>query len=90
MPLEVDESKQTKLLPTINRYLFPWSNNRRCMISGEGLMYNFASKGSTGREPNAECVLRQGISAVEFRALRDIPEGTEICWDYKKAVSRPR
>jgi SET domain-containing protein len=90
MPLSPEESEQTKNLPTLNRYLFPWSEKRRAIISGEGLIYNFASKEVTKREPNAECVLRHGISAVEFRALRDIREGVEICWDYKKAVSRPR
>ena len=89
MPLDVEESKQTKMLPTINRYLFPWTNGQRCIVSGEGLLYNHASK-EAGREPNMECVLRQGISAIEFRALRDLPAGSELTWNYKKAMSRPR
>lgn len=90
MPLSPEESEQTKSMPNLNRYLFPWTDKRRCMISGEGLLYNFASKGVTNREPNAECTLRSGISAVEFRALRVIQEGEEISWDYKRAITRPR
>lgn len=90
MPLSPEESEQSKNMPNLNRYLFPWTEKRRCMISGEGLIYNFASKGVTNREPNAECTLRVGISAVEFRALRFIAEGEEISWDYKRAITRPR
>jgi hypothetical protein len=90
MPLGADESTQTKLLPTINRYLFPWVEGQRAMISGEGLLYNHSSKESTGKDPNTECVLRRGISAVEFRALRDIQADEELTWNYKKAMTRLR
>lgn len=90
MTLGVEESTQTKMLPTLNRYLFPWTDGQRAMISGEGLLYNHSVKEATGKDPNAECVLRRGISAVEFRALRDIPEGEEITWNYKKAITRTR
>jgi SET domain-containing protein len=60
------------------------------MISGEGLLYNHSSKESNGKEPNAECVIRRGIAAIEFRALRDIQPSEEITWNYKKAVTRTR
>lgn len=88
MPLSPEESVSSKTLPTINRYLFPWVNGTRAIISGEGLLYNFNSLAVTKRQPNCECVLRRGISAIEFRALRDIREGEELTWDYKKAVTR--
>lgn len=90
MPLPPDESKATLSIPTINRYLFPWTENRRAMISGEGLLYNYDSLEATKKAPNAECILRRGISAVEFRALRHIRAGEEITWNYKRAVVRRR
>jgi len=90
MPIPADESKMTLTIPTINRYLFPWSDGQRCMLSGEGLLYNFDSLEATKKAPNSECVLRRGISAVEFRALRNIREGEEITWNYKRAVVRRR
>lgn len=77
-------------MPVLNRYLFPWVNNQRVIISGDGLIYNFDSMKVTRREPNVECVLRVGISAIEFRALRDIHRGDELCWDYEKARQKPR
>ena len=89
MPLSLEESEKSKSMPTLHRYLFPWTERRRCMISGDGLMYNFASKEATNREPNSECVLRAGISAIEFRALRNIKSGEELTWDYAHAVTRP-
>jgi SET domain-containing protein len=88
MPISVEEAVASKSLPTLNRYLFPWVDGQRCMLSGEGLLYNFASREVTGRDPNAECAIRRGISAIEFRALRNIREGDEITWDYKKAMTR--
>ncbi|TFH65085.1 MAG: SET domain-containing protein-lysine N-methyltransferase [Gemmatimonadales bacterium] len=88
MPIPVAESKITLTIPTINRYLFPWTDGQRAMLSGEGLLYNFDSIVATKRPPNMECVLRRGISAVEFRALRDIRMNEELTWDYKRAVVR--
>lgn len=88
MPLPIEESKATLTIPTINRYLFPWTDGTRAMISGEGLLYNFDSLEATKRQPNVECVLRRGISAVEFRALRDIRANEELTWNYKKATVR--
>jgi SET domain-containing protein len=88
MPIPVAESKATLTIPTINRYLFPWTDGQRAMLSGEGLLYNFDSIDATKRPPNMECVLRRGISAVEFRSLRDIRMDEELTWDYKKAVVR--
>lgn len=90
MPLPADESKQTLTIPTVNRYLFPWTDGQRAILSGEGLLYNFDSVEATKKAPNSECALRRGISAVEFRALRDIREGEEITWNYKKAMVRRR
>lgn len=90
MPLPAEESKQTLLIPTINRYLFPWIEGQRAILSGEGLLYNFDSLEATKKSPNAECALRRGISACEFRAIRNIREGEEITWNYKKAVVRRR
>jgi hypothetical protein len=69
MPLSEEESLQSLSMPIINRYLFPWVNGRRCILSGEGLLYNFDRFDSTGREPNTQCVIRPGISAIEFRTL---------------------
>ena len=87
MPIPPDESKATLTIPTINRYLFPWVNGMRAIISGDGLLYNMDSLESTKRAPNTECVLRRGISAIEFRALRDIRANEELTWNYKKAAS---
>ena len=86
MPIPPEESKISLTIPTINRYLFPWTEGRRAMISGEGLLYNYDSLEATKRQPNVECVLRRGISAVEFRALRDIKPHEELSWNYKKAM----
>jgi len=88
MPLSIEESKATLTLPTINRYLFPWIDGTRAIISGEGLLYNLDSMEATRKQPNVECVLRIGLAAVEFRALRIIREGEELTWDYKNARAR--
>ena len=88
MPLPPDEAKATLTIPTINRYLFPWVDGTRAMISGEGLLYNFDSLEGTKKQPNLECALRRGIAAVEFRALRDIRVNEELTWNYKKAIVR--
>lgn len=90
MPLSEDESLQSLSMPTINRYLFPWANGRRCIISGDGLLYNFDRFDTTGREPNLQCVIRRGISAIEFRSLRSIAAGEELTWDYSRAVTKAR
>jgi hypothetical protein len=89
MPLSEEESLQTLSMPITNRYLFPWVNGKRCIISGSGLLYNFDRSDTTGREPNLLCVLREGLSAIEFRALRNIKSGEELTWDYAHAVTRP-
>lgn len=88
MPLPPEEAMSSLNLPTLNRYLFPWTEGRRCIISGEGLLYNFDRFDVTKREPNLQCVLRQGISAIEFRALRNISAGEELTWDYGRAVAK--
>lgn len=88
MPLSEEESKASLSLPTLNRYLFPWEKGRRAIVSGDGLLYNYDSLSATRKQPNTECVLRRGISAIEFRALRDIRRGEELTWDYKKAMLR--
>jgi SET domain-containing protein len=88
MPLSQDESLTSLSMPVMNRYLFPWTSGRRCIISGEGLLYNFDRFDTTGREPNLQCVLRQGLSAIEFRSLRSIRAGEELTWDYARAVSK--
>lgn len=90
MPLSPEESLTSLQMPILNRYLFPWVDKRRVIISGAGLLYNFDRGDVTGREANLECVLRCGISAVEFRALRDIREGEELTWDYQRARSKTR
>lgn len=88
MPLDAEESTRSLTMPVLNRYLFPWFDGTRCIISGAGLLYNFDSPEATRRDPNTECVLRRGISAIEFRALRDIGAGEELTWDYQKARAR--
>jgi SET domain-containing protein len=88
MPMSPEESLATKTLPTLNRYLFPWANKTRAIVSGEGLLYNLDSMELTKRPPNCECALRVGISAIEFRALRDIRAGEELTWNYKRAMLR--
>lgn len=88
MPIPLEESNMTIPITTLNRYLFPWTDGQRAMISGDGLLYNYESLEATKRAPNLECVLRRGISAVEFRAIRNIREGEELTWNYKRAVSR--
>lgn len=88
MPLPPEESIQTVSMPVLNRYLFPWVNGQRCITSGDGLLYNFDRLEATGREPNTLCVLRRGLSAIEFRALRGIQAGEELTWDYAKATVR--
>jgi hypothetical protein len=88
MPLSPEESLTSLSMPILNRYLFPWVNGQRCIISGDGLLYNFDRFDTTGREPNLQCVLRQGISAIEFRARCAISKGEELSWDYARAVSR--
>ena len=90
MPLPEEESKQSLTMPTLNRYLFPWFNKQRAIISGAGLLYNNDSVRLTKRDPNTECGLRRGISAIEFVALRDIQEGEELTWDYHRAVQKFR
>ena len=90
MPLTEEESLQSLSMPTVNRYLFPWDQGRRCIISGEGLLYNLDRFDMTGREPNVQCVLRFGISAIEFRTLRPVVAGEELTWDYSRAMSKPR
>lgn len=90
MPLSEEESIQSLSMPIVNRYLFPWTDGRRCIVSGEGLLYNFDRFDTTGREPNVQCVLRPGISAIEFRTLRKISAGEELTWDYSRAVTKPR
>lgn len=88
MPLSEEESLQSLDMPITNRYLFPWVNGRRCIITGEGLLYNFDRFDTTKREPNLLCVLRPGISAIEFRAVRAIRQNEELTWDYSHAVTR--
>lgn len=88
MPLPPDESIQTVSMPVTNRYLFPWVDDQRCIVSGDGLLYNFDRMDVTGREPNVLCVLRQGLSAIEFRTLRLVRAGEELTWDYARAVVR--
>lgn len=90
MPLTPEESTQSLSMPVLNRYLFPWVDNLRVIVSGNGLLYNFDRLDVSRREPNTECVLRRGISALEFRALRDIQTGEELTWDYQKARVKPR
>lgn len=85
MPLSPEESASSLKMPILNRYLFPWVNNQRVLISGDGLLYNFDSLTATGRECNLECILRVGISAIEFRALRGIKGGEELTWNYQRA-----
>jgi SET domain-containing protein len=89
MPLPPDESIKTLGLPVLNRYLFPWVDGQRCVTSGDGLLYNFDRASVTGREPNVLCVLRKGLSAIEFRTLRPVKAGEELTWDYAKASVRP-
>lgn len=89
MPLSQEESLQSLKMPILNRYLFPWTDGRRCIVSGEGLLYNLDRFDTTGREPNVLCVLRQGLSAIEFRTLRPVRAGEELTWDYSRAVTRP-
>ena len=88
MPIPDDESIKTLDLPTVNRYLFPWTKGKRAIISGEGMIYNFDRFEVTGREPNVLCVLRRGISAIEFRTLRPIKAGEELTWDYARAITK--
>ena len=88
MPLPPDESIKSVAMPTVNRYLFPWVNGMRCLPSGQGLLYNFDRFDVTTREPNVQCVLRQGLSAIEFRTLRDVRAGEELTWDYSRAVTK--
>ena len=88
MPLSEEESMQSLAMPILNRYLFPWVRGHRCVTSGEGLLYNFDRYDTTGREPNVQCVLREGISAIEFRTLRAIKAGEELTWNYSRAVTR--
>ncbi len=90
MPLTVEESAQTLSMTVLNRYLFPWFDGLRVIVSGNGLLYNFDKLEVTKREPNSECVLRRGISAIEFRALRVIQPGEEITWDYQRARAKTR
>lgn len=90
MPLTEEESLQSLSMPTVNRYLFPWTQGKRCVISGEGLLYNLDRFDTTGREPNVQCVLRFGISAIEFRTLRPVVAGEELTWDYSRAVAKVR
>ena len=90
MPLPVEETKLSLTMPVLNRYLFPWLDGQRCIISGEGLLYNLDAVEMTGREPNIVCVLRQGISCIEFRSLRNIRAGEELTWNYHRAQVRNR
>ena len=89
MPLPPEESLASLQMPTLNRYLFPWVTGHRCIISGEGLLYNLDRFEVTHREPNIQCVLRQGISAIEFRTLRPVAAGEELTWDYSRAIAKP-
>lgn len=88
MPLSPEESLQSVSMPILNRYLFPWVNGMRCIASGHGLLYNFDRFDATAREPNTQCVLRQGLSAIEFRTLRALAAGEELTWDYARAVTK--
>lgn len=88
MPLSEEESLQSLSMPIVNRYLFPWFNGRRCITSGHGLLYNFDRFDSTVRVPNTICVLREGLSAIEFRTNRIVRSGEELTWDYSRAVSK--
>jgi hypothetical protein len=88
MPLTPEESLQSLSMPVVNRYLFPWVNGRRCIVSGEGLLYNFDRFDLTSREPNILCILREGLSAIEFRTMRQVRAGEELTWDYNRAVIR--
>ena len=90
MPLSVEESVASLTMPVLNRYLFPWVDKQRALTTGAGLLYNFDRIGVTSRDPNTECVLRRGISAIEFRALRDIRSNEEVTWDYHQAKVRVR
>jgi hypothetical protein len=90
MPLSEEESAQSLQMPVLNRYLFPWIGSQRALVGGCGLLYNYDRMEVTKRDPNLECILRQGISAIEFRALRDIREGEELTWDYQRARLKSR
>lgn len=90
MPLSVEESTASADMPVLNRYLFPWVDKQRVLLSGAGFLYNLDRLTVTRREPNTECVIRVGISAIEFRAMREIRQGEELTWDYQKAAVRRR
>ena len=88
MPLPPDEALASLNMSVLNRYLFPWVPGQRCIASGNSLLYNFDRFDTTGREPNTLCVLRQGLSAIEFRTLREVVAGEELTWDYARATAR--
>lgn len=90
MPLTPEESQASGQMEVLRRYLFPWKGGVRAMVSGAGLLYNFDRADVTGRSPNVLCVLRHGISAIEFRTLRDVNRGEELSWDYQKATALAR
>jgi hypothetical protein len=90
MALSEEESAASYEMPVLNRYLFPWEDGLRVLVGGAGLLYNYDALTVTRRNPNVECVVRRGLFAVEFRALRDIEADEELTWDYHKARFRPR
>ena len=85
-----EESAASVSLPTLNRYTFPWIGGTRALVTGAGLLYNFDLLEVTRKNPNLECALRPGLSAIEFRALRTIAAGEELTWNYRGAVVHPR
>lgn len=88
MALPQNESLASGSMPVLNRYTFPWVGSLRVLVTGSGLLYNMDDGNLTKRNPNLECALRIGISAIEFRALRDIRMGEELTWNYSKAKVR--
>ena len=85
MPIPPAEAETSLKMPVVNRYLFPWPGDRRAVISGAGLLYNFDRTEVTGRSPNLLCVVREGLSAIEFWTTRAVGRGEELTWDYQRA-----
>lgn len=80
VPLSREESDFSMKSGVLARYTFPWTENLRALCSGLGLLYN------ASRFPNTRCTLRPSIQAVEFHVTKDLPAGTELRWDYQRAI----
>ena len=60
----------------LEEYAFRWSKKKVAIALGNGSLYNHSY------QPNAEYLQDKDNKCILVYALKDIPKGTEICFNY--------